>query len=129
MKTRRGFVSNSSTSSFMIVGINLSDESVSELFGMSEEEFEKKYDGDYYEFFEEILKGTGLEGQSFYEGEEYYVGVSITSSDECAIDPEKYIKEITEAVNKANIEIPKLKEKYKIKKNFKIKVYGGVSGQ
>lgn len=52
MKIRRGFVSNSSTSSFLIYGICVEEGEEKGLIGETE---------DFFESFEKILEGTNLE--------------------------------------------------------------------
>lgn len=63
MKKRKGFVSNSSSTSFAVVGITLDEDQFKEVFGVEE-----------YYAVEEL---TGLEvGQAYQYNDIYYVGLS-----------------------------------------------------
>ena len=77
MKIRNGFVSNSSTSSFLIYGTILDRDSIKEKRGLSDEEFEDKYCGRIYDLVEEEMKD--IDGFEWHEPEYYdtfYIGVS-----------------------------------------------------
>ena len=70
MKTRQGFVSNSSSSSFLIYGAELSS---------YKDEIKKKLgieDKNRYELCDIIQKETGLEVETGSEGDDLYVGKS-----------------------------------------------------
>jgi hypothetical protein len=69
MKTRTGFVSNSSTTSFTIFGTCLEDES-REVFNIPED------DDDPDATIEEMLKKVGLDFESGFEAENQYVGIN-----------------------------------------------------
>ena len=70
MKVRNGFVSNSSSSSFLIYGAELSDyrEELFKKFGLTE-------DSDSYELADKIEETTGLSADTVM-GEYLYVGIS-----------------------------------------------------
>ena len=85
MKGRSGFVSNSSSSSFVVYGTAFDSDEFLDLIQSSgildgkysKEEIESaKEDGDTYEILEEAADKAGLEVQSDYENGTTYIGVS-----------------------------------------------------
>ena len=69
MKIRSGFVSNSSSSSFLIYGISIAKDKLAEFFP-DQEDFDK------YGFFDDKLEGTCLEEHSQYDSSYFNVGCS-----------------------------------------------------
>lgn len=102
MKVRMGFVSNSSSSSFLIYGLMLEDDKMTEYFGKDlvgqdqDEEME-----DYFERFSEEFYITYPEGYDCY-----YIGKSLQ---DCKDDQTmgEFKAEVRKLLNsKANKEIP-----------------------
>jgi hypothetical protein len=75
MKTRQGFVSNSSTTSFCIYGICVSSSEIKEFLKLEDEE------RDLYGALEEAMKEkkVSLYFQANYDGDEYYIGQEFSS--------------------------------------------------
>ena len=83
MKIRNGFVSNSSSSSFCIVGVRKNFEDLKELFKQNENKLTKKFgefddsgDNDY-EYLNFLTEKSKIEHLVSWECECYYAGISI----------------------------------------------------
>ena len=79
MKTRIGFVSNSSTSSFTLVGIVVNQSKINKEFGLKKKDLDKGDYLDYTDFLEELFDGeleieTGIEE---YDDDDYIIGKDI----------------------------------------------------
>jgi hypothetical protein len=76
MKIRNGFVSNSSSSSFIVKGYNLSKEEFTDLF-KDNKEIQEYLESQYYPEVEETLRAVGLDGVVDYndwEDPTFYIG-------------------------------------------------------
>ena len=82
MKVRNGFVSNSSTSSFLIYGVSIEEDKLKQALldvGVLKDE-EKDEDGiDFYGVLDEATKGTNLEYHRPEGDDSFYVGTSWSS--------------------------------------------------
>lgn len=85
MKGRSGFVSNSSSSSFVVYGTSFDSDEFMELIqnsGILEGKYTKeeieaaREDGDTYEILEETADKVGLEVHNDYDSGTVYVGIS-----------------------------------------------------
>lgn len=77
MKVRNGFVSNSSTSSFLIYGVEIGEDELKEALSSvgKIKKDEEDEDCDLYDALDEALKGSSLE-HHHPDGGECYVGAS-----------------------------------------------------
>ena len=76
MKIRQGFVSNSSSSSFMIYGINLDSDQIEKLKESLSEEDREALEDEGVGYIEEVFSDNLLSIQSVM-GEEFYLGRSL----------------------------------------------------
>jgi hypothetical protein len=76
MKMRTGFVSNSSSTSFTIYGVSLSEKDIEDGY---KKLFEKEMEYDVSECCEEIADKIGLEFHNGQEGYNQYIGRSYTN--------------------------------------------------
>ena len=74
MKIRNGFVSNSSSSSFIIRGIKLAKEEIIQTLNISQDEIDKCDEDDYeiFELLSEKFKGLNVEVDGNYFGNQDY---------------------------------------------------------
>jgi len=101
MKVRNGFVSNSSSSSFVLRGAKFSVSQILEALNMSKDELVELDDGyDIYEFFEEKLESFAVEVDgNFFGGQDYntfIIGESIGSLEDGDVTE---LKEYTQEEN------------------------------
>jgi len=69
MKVRNGFVSNSSTSSFLIYGVCLEESELLDLLGLDE-------DADVWDVLEELEEELEMDYYSPYDWGEHFIGLS-----------------------------------------------------
>ena len=101
MKIRAGFVSNSSSSSFILRGTKLSTEEIIKVLNISQDEIDEVGDEEEYELYEFLsgkLKGFSVENDGNYFGGRDYttliVGESIGSlEDGEAVELKEYTPE------------------------------------
>lgn len=108
MKIREGFVSNSSSSSFILRGIKLKSEDIIKTLKITPEELEDVDQDEEYEVFEflsERLEDFDIEVDGNYFGGKDYstliVGKSIGSLDDGEVEE---LTELTEEENKALVD-------------------------
>jgi len=129
MKKRTGFVSNSSSTSFVIIGFEIETPTEEEkealacrFEGITKEEFEKKEDKEYFVY-------TVLENYLTDKKEEYPQLVSIEDGKSiigitfsfCRDDPDKKI-DIKRTISK----VLELSEKFGIERQSEINIYTGL---
>ena len=104
MKIRTGFVSNSSSSSFCIVGISVQDGELSDLFDVGEECYEFE---DYYKFAYKCLKDLDEHYGIYDYADSMIVGKKITrmKGDQTLNDFKKEIfEQLKQAGYKGNLD-------------------------
>ena len=106
MKIRKGFVSNSSTSSFLIYGLYLEDEEINKYFGIKSTVDRDEDDEDTYEAVEKLAEELNME-MHYPEGYDgYYIGRTLQEcgDDQTMGDFKKKIRK--EFNNKSKEKIP-----------------------
>ena len=100
MKIRNGFVSNSSSSSFVIYGRTYNEETLNKRFGFNPDEELEDEDGESYIDDEQLYEVISDSGFDYHQEDgEYYIGVHLTNmkEDETFGDFKKRVEqEITE---------------------------------
>lgn len=80
MKIRQGFVSNSSSSSFCILGQSFDTHELYEKFNIDEDDYE--FESDAEEALENIIDKLGFCMETDYENDCCYIGIGAESLDE-----------------------------------------------
>lgn len=114
MKIRNGFVSNSSSSSFVIYGVKIEDKSVEDIVKQfcSEEELKKIEDDDYWELLYSREFGDKIGFDILTSDGEYWIGKVISTSDDSYLnDGEMSFQEIVETKDKLKEVFPELESK------------------
>lgn len=93
MKIRQGFVSNSSSSSFCILGQSFDTHELYEKFNIDEDDYE--FESDVEEELESIIGKLGFCMETDYDNDIFYIGISA-----CSLDEEKTIKQQREEILK-----------------------------
>ena len=82
MKIRSSFISNSSSSSFVLVGISTDDkDEVKKLLEISDEELNKGEFSDKFDIEYDYINDSFFIGQRIFGGCEFYSGVELTLED------------------------------------------------
>jgi len=78
MKIRTGFVSNSSSSSFCIMGVRIEEDELLALYNKNHHNEPYQEDDIYYgDVAESLLKGTSLGYDRINEGDDFTIGIPI----------------------------------------------------
>lgn len=114
MKIRNGFVSNSSSSSFVIYGVKIEDKSVEDIVKQfySEEELKEFGEDDYWDLLYSRKLNDKIGFDILTDDIECWVGKIISESDESYMnDGEMSFEEIVEARDKLKEFFPDLESK------------------